>query len=33
MNGLDTGYKNTFLPKSDWGWTIDPQGLRYALNA
>lgn len=32
MNGLDTGYKNTFLPKSDWGWTIDPQGLRYALN-
>ena len=32
MNGLDTGYKNQFLPKSDWGWTIDPQGLRYSLN-
>ena len=32
MNGLDTGYKNSYLPKSDWGWTIDPQGLRYALN-
>ncbi len=32
MNGLDTGYKNSYLPKSEWGWTIDPQGLRYALN-
>lgn len=32
MNGLDTGYKNEYLPKSDWGWTIDPQGLRYSLN-
>ena len=32
LNGLDTGYKNPFLPKSDWGWTIDPQGLRYSLN-
>ena len=32
MNGLDTGYKNSYLPKSDWGWTIDPQGLRYSLN-
>lgn len=32
MNGLDTGYKNRFLQKSDWGWTIDPQGLRYSLN-
>lgn len=32
MNGLDTGYKNQHLPKSEWGWTIDPQGLRYSLN-
>lgn len=32
MNGLMTGYKNAYLPKSDWGWTIDPQGLRYSLN-
>lgn len=32
MNGLDTGYKNEYLQKSDWGWTIDPQGLRYSLN-
>lgn len=20
------------MPKSDWGWQIDPRGLRYALN-
>ena len=20
------------MPKSDWGWQIDPQGLRYSLN-
>ena len=32
MNGLDTGYKNPYLAASDWGWTIDPQGLRYSLN-
>ena len=32
MNGLETGYKNQYLEKSDWGWTIDPQGLRYSLN-
>ena len=32
MNGIDTGYKNQFLAKSDWDWTIDPQGLRFALN-
>lgn len=29
---VNTGYTNAFLPKSDWGATIDPQGLRYALN-
>lgn len=23
---------NPFLKKSDWGWPIDPKGLRYALN-
>ena len=31
MNGLDTGYKKAFLPKSDWGGLLIP-GLRYALN-
>ncbi|GKU24291.1 glycoside hydrolase family 1 protein [Clostridium folliculivorans] len=29
---LDTGYSNPHLKKSDWGWTIDPKGLRHALN-
>lgn len=24
--------KNPFLPISDWGWQVDPVGLRYALN-
>ncbi|MDO5128229.1 MAG: 6-phospho-beta-glucosidase [Eubacteriales bacterium] len=23
---------NEYLPKSDWSWTIDPLGIRYALN-
>lgn len=23
---------NPYLEKSDWGWQIDPQGLRYTLN-
>ncbi|MBB6020156.1 beta-glucosidase/6-phospho-beta-glucosidase/beta-galactosidase [Paenibacillus sp. JGP012] len=26
------GVKNPFLPVSDWGWQIDPIGLRLALN-
>ena len=26
------GFKNPYLPSSDWGWQIDPKGLRYALN-
>jgi 6-phospho-beta-glucosidase len=26
------GYKNPYLEASDWGWQIDPKGLRYALN-
>ncbi|MFT8917762.1 MAG: 6-phospho-beta-glucosidase [Oenococcus sp.] len=24
--------KNPYLAASDWGWQIDPQGLRYAMN-
>lgn len=27
------GLKNPYLEASDWGWTIDPTGLRYLLNA
>ena len=32
LNGIDTGYQNPYLPVSEWGWSIDPQGLRYSLN-
>lgn len=32
LNGLETGYKNPYLKKSEWGWPIDPEGLRYGLN-
>lgn len=27
-----TGIKNPYLKASDWGWQIDPEGLRYYLN-
>ncbi len=27
-----SGLKNPYLKASDWGWQIDPKGLRYALN-
>jgi 6-phospho-beta-glucosidase len=26
------GIANPYLPASDWGWQIDPKGLRYVLN-
>lgn len=26
------GINNPYLEKSEWGWQIDPQGLRYVLN-
>jgi 6-phospho-beta-glucosidase len=26
------GQKNPYLKASDWGWQIDPKGLRYTLN-
>lgn len=26
------GYRNPYLKASDWGWQIDPVGLRYVLN-
>ncbi|MEE8885012.1 MAG: family 1 glycosylhydrolase [Eubacteriales bacterium] len=29
---LIAGVKNPYLKSSDWGWQIDPQGLRYSLN-
>lgn len=30
---LSMGLKNPYLKASDWGWQIDPKGLRYVLNA
>lgn len=32
LNGLETGYENPHLKRSEWGWPIDPTGLRLALN-
>lgn len=29
---LLSGVKNPYLKESEWGWQIDPQGLRYVLN-
>lgn len=29
---LIAGLKNPYLEASDWGWQIDPDGLRYVLN-
>lgn len=29
---LTSGVKNPYLESSQWGWQIDPQGLRYTLN-
>lgn len=26
------GFKNPYLKASEWGWQIDPKGLRYTLN-
>jgi len=32
FGNLTGGLKNPYLEASDWGWQIDPKGLRYALN-
>lgn len=29
---IGRGLKNPYLESSDWGWQIDPKGLRYTLN-
>ena len=29
---LTSGVKNPYLKESEWGWQIDPQGLRYICN-
>lgn len=32
FGNVNTGYTNPYLKKSDWGWSIDPIGLRNVLN-
>lgn len=32
LNGIDTGYKNPYLKESEWGWPVNPMGLRHILN-
>lgn len=29
---ISSGSRNPYLKSSDWGWQIDPKGLRYTLN-
>lgn len=31
--GNEHSVTNPFITESDWGWAIDPEGLRYSLNA
>ena len=33
MSGYSKAVKNPYVKASDWGWQIDPVGLRYALNS
>ena len=30
--GLNHSVENPHIATSDWGWAIDPDGLRYTLN-
>ncbi len=32
QGGFFDGVKNPYIEESDWGWPIDPVGLRYILN-
>ncbi|MDQ0049518.1 6-phospho-beta-glucosidase [Paenibacillus polymyxa] len=32
LNGVKTGYNNPYLPTTEWGWAINPMGLRHSLN-
>ncbi len=33
MSGYSKAVKNPYVKTSDWGWQIDPVGLRYGLNS
>ncbi|BAL62682.1 6-phospho-beta-glucosidase [Melissococcus plutonius] len=30
--GLSNGVENPYIQSTDWGWAIDPEGLRFTLN-
>lgn len=32
QGNIMSAVKNPYLPESEWGWQIDPKGLRYILN-
>lgn len=32
LGNVKSAVRNPYLESSDWGWQIDPKGLRYALN-
>lgn len=32
IGNMSMGFKNPYLKASDWGWQIDPTGLRYSLD-
>ena len=32
IGNMVKGFKNPYLKATDWGWQIDPQGLRFTLN-
>ena len=32
QGGFAEGVDNPYIKESDWGWPIDPEGLRYMLN-
>jgi 6-phospho-beta-glucosidase len=32
LGNVKSAVKNPYLEASDWGWQIDPKGIRYALN-
>lgn len=32
LGNVTSGVNNPYLKSSDWGWQIDPKGLRFALN-
>ena len=32
IDGFPGSVPNPYVKSSDWGWQIDPVGLRYALN-